>query len=339
MIEEYGLPGTSARKIAKAHWKTQGWYLLGAVILLVVYVFALWKLFQQGFPWYYFVVLTVLACLLGILLKRANQQEAAQDRAVMGAEGEDYLANILRELPDEEYAVFHNLKKEFGDIDHVVISLRHGLFLIETKAVRGKITLANGHIYLDGSKQEPNPLVQLRNSIDWLKDEYRHQFDLEPWMNCIVAYTRAQVAGGVIRHNHIIVTTADRLKEVLRDYPKNPALVSRIWDERESLATYIAEPIGDDEQIYTVDEVVQSISEIGQPVTYGAIAGVTGRDAQFVMDGRPRCPANSWVVNSQTLEPTGYRERETDSRLGNAIEKLGVIRTPRKLRRWLRKHT
>ena len=136
MIEEYGLPGTSARKIAKAHWKTQGWYLLGAVILLVVYVFALWKLFQQGFPWYYFVVLTVLACLLGILLKRANQQEAAQDRAVMGAEGEDYLANILRELPDEEYAVFHNLKKEFGDIDHVVISLRHGLFLIETKAVR-----------------------------------------------------------------------------------------------------------------------------------------------------------------------------------------------------------
>ncbi|MGO9314646.1 MAG: hypothetical protein ACLQBD_19710 [Syntrophobacteraceae bacterium] len=58
--------------------------------------------------------------------------------------------------------------------------------------------------------------------------------------------------------------------------------------------------------MWTLDTILNLLSRYSQRATYGAVGGVLGVPARFVMLGRPRNPRNSWVVNKRTLYPTGY---------------------------------
>ncbi len=49
--------------------------------------------------------------------------------------------------------------------------------------------------------------------------------------------------------------------------------------------------------------------------TYGAVAGLLGVPAMFLMNGRPRDPLHSWVVSKRTAMPTGYAPDQQHSDL------------------------
>lgn len=53
-------------------------------------------------------------------------------------------------------------------------------------------------------------------------------------------------------------------------------------------------------------DVLLALDRNKQRATYGAVAGHLGVPAMFLMNGRPRDPLHSWVVNAQTGLPTGY---------------------------------
>lgn len=81
-----------------------------------------------------------------------------------------------------------------------------------------------------------------------------------------------------------------------------------------------------------LDGALETLELQRQRATYDAVAGVVGSTPQNVMKGRPRTPQNSWVVNKDTLMPTGYSTEEKHPELEARGE---VIKTADKLRKWL----
>ncbi len=78
--------------------------------------------------------------------------------------------------------------------------------------------------------------------------------------------------------------------------------------------------------------ILRELSSARQRATYGAVGGLLGRLPRSVMQGLQRKPAYSWVVLSDTGEPSGYSPAQMDPALK---ENAHVIREPEELRRWL----
>ena len=85
----------------------------------------------------------------------------------------------------------------------------------------------------------------------------------------------------------------------------------------------------------TLDDVVTALHDKGRAASYGAVAGIVGGPAHFVMQGRPRDHMNSWVVNSLTNLPTDYETHQIDPRLKASIDSHGVLDRPHDLDDWL----
>lgn len=75
-----------------------------------------------------------------------------------GARGEEYISGILKALPNG-YHVFNDFAAGRVRVDHVVVGPA-GVFSVETKCWRGRVTLENGRIWVDGVSPSRNPLAQ-----------------------------------------------------------------------------------------------------------------------------------------------------------------------------------
>ena len=80
------------------------------------------------------------------------------ERFFKGARGEEKIAGILATLPDA-YHVFNDFTVGRNHVDHVVAG-PGGVFAVETKCWRGKVTVEEGNILLDGRFPDRSPLKQ-----------------------------------------------------------------------------------------------------------------------------------------------------------------------------------
>jgi hypothetical protein len=83
---------------------------------------------------------------------------------------------------------------------------------------------------------------------------------------------------------------------------------------------------------YTLDSIIEQLDTYHQRATYGAVAGVVNTAPRTLMQGRERDQRDSWVVNRQTGEPTGYAPEQLHDSL---TERDTILSTPESLRRWL----
>ena len=84
-----------------------------------------------------------------------------------GARGEEKVSGILKSLPDA-YHVFNDFVVGRTHVDHVVAG-PGGVFSIETKFWRGKVTVEDGHILLDGQLPDRSPLAQAAKEATLVK--------------------------------------------------------------------------------------------------------------------------------------------------------------------------
>lgn len=75
-----------------------------------------------------------------------------------GARGEEKVAGILATLPDA-YHVFNDFTAGRNHVDHVVVGPA-GVFSVETKFWRGRVTIEDGHVLLDGQLPDRSPVAQ-----------------------------------------------------------------------------------------------------------------------------------------------------------------------------------
>jgi len=82
----------------------------------------------------------------------------------------------------------------------------------------------------------------------------------------------------------------------------------------------------------SLDSILDALARERQRATYSAVAAVVGSAPRSVMSGRPRDPHNSWVVSSQTGQPTGYPPDQVAPEL---MARPEVLRTRDELLAWL----
>lgn len=131
-----------------------GVFVAGAASVSLVAVSALWGAVV--------LVLALLYCAWS-LTKGFRHVE----RYFKGARGEERVSGILKTLP-EEYHVFNDFVACGTHVDHVVAGPA-GVFAVETKYWRGKVTLESGHILLDGQLPSRSPLSQARKEASLVK--------------------------------------------------------------------------------------------------------------------------------------------------------------------------
>lgn len=102
--------------------------------------------------------LLLLVVSLGFVIWRLMVGLRHVESFYKGARGEEKVCGILKTLPPE-YHVFNDFIAGRHHVDHVVVG-PGGVFAIETKCWRGKVTVEDGHILLDGQLPDSPPLDQ-----------------------------------------------------------------------------------------------------------------------------------------------------------------------------------
>ena len=82
----------------------------------------------------------------------------------------------------------------------------------------------------------------------------------------------------------------------------------------------------------TLDQILDILQHHRQRATFGAVAGVLGREPQNLFKGRPRTPRTAWVVSKDTGQPTGHKESELPPDL---FKNEHVITTREELLQWI----
>ncbi|NCC04631.1 MAG: NERD domain-containing protein [Proteobacteria bacterium] len=150
MAQVFGSAGKSAFAMGNSRYKDMlsriALPMLSSLLLIPIAYYLLthghlnWGL---GVAVFYFVSIKSLEQ-AGLKLKKRISH------ADTGAKAEQAVAEALQELPDDYY-VFHDLEFPGFNIDHVVLG-PNGIFLVETKSQKGKITQEHDVLLRNGRK-------------------------------------------------------------------------------------------------------------------------------------------------------------------------------------------
>lgn len=184
-------------------------YLPVTVVALIV---AVWT----GNSVLAFVAGLLTGSLATLLLRRSK---TARRAAVESATGK-----VLATLAREGWQVEHDLPHERGNIDHVALG-PGGLFLLETKNLRGRITVEDG--VLTTRAQEDGSLIWrgkhlpgwLRSRAATVAERVRGGGGRRPWVNPVLViwgdFAQRRVEADGIAYVH-----GDELADWLRSRPK-----------------------------------------------------------------------------------------------------------------------
>lgn len=84
-----------------------------------------------------------------------------------------------------------------------------------------------------------------------------------------------------------------------------------------------------------LDDILVRLERHRQRATFGAVAGLVGREPLKLFDGCPRTPRSSWVVSKSTGQPTGQGASMIHPDL---FKNPHIITNSSQLRAWLASH-
>jgi len=168
---------------------------------------------------------------MSALEMQVNTKIKEEKRAIRGAVGEEKIGSLLDGL-DDEHVVLHDVVCPFGNIDHIVLSRQHGLFLFETKAHGGRVAVVESKIVVNGKPPEKDFIAQTLRNTYWLRDQVKAITGVEPWVNSLIVFTNAFVE----RSRPIKGITVTNKKFLLKTIEQNRKPLSvEIWNARERL--------------------------------------------------------------------------------------------------------
>jgi hypothetical protein len=225
--------GQSTRDMAEKRYRQRVWFVLltvGAVILILLVANNSKALGIGGLGFLGLIILgRIIMNLSGSKAKRMVREER---RAVRGAKGEEKIGGILENL-GKEYLILHDIESPYGNIDHIVISQQSGIFLLETKAHGGRVSVNDGRLLVNGHAAEKDFIAQTLNNTYWLRDKILTTTNIDVWIAPVVVFTNAFVER-TDPVKGITITNKKFLLGILQKpnvKPQNPA----VWENRERI--------------------------------------------------------------------------------------------------------
>lgn len=232
--------GQSTRDMADRRYKTRIWFVLitlGIALLILVMVFNSKVLGIGGFGFLGLLILYRL--LIDFTEVKARRMRKAERRAVRGAKAEEKIGSILAQLgPD--YRVIHDVASPYGNIDHIVISQQNGIFLIETKAHGGKVSVVEGSLLVNGHEPEKDFIAQVLKNTYWLRDEICQVLNVEVWITPLVVFTNAFVER-TAPVKGVTIINKKYLSNALAK-PNTKAQGAMVWENREKILKALSTP-------------------------------------------------------------------------------------------------
>jgi hypothetical protein len=127
------------------------------------------------------LLMLVVLALIKAVGRRIDQSVNEERRAVRGAKGEEFIGAMLEGLGDR-FLVFHDLPSPYGNIDHLVVSKETGLFLIETKAHGGRVSVVNGGLRINQRAPEKDLIAQVVRNTIWLSEQLEAKLSTKIWI-------------------------------------------------------------------------------------------------------------------------------------------------------------
>ncbi len=220
--------------MAKKRRSTAFWIGAIGIVLLIVIGIVLQNLKALGVGGIGFLIIWVIFSILPDLIKnKVDKIFKEMKRAIRGAKAEDRIGEILSELSPEFY-ILHDIKSLYSNIDHIVISKDTGIFLIETKAHGGKVSLDGNILKVNGKLPEKDFIAQtLRNSY-WLRDEIGRFLGSKPWITQILVFTNAFVPP-TKPVNGVNIMNKKYLSIFLQRESKPNIINTRVWEQKEKI--------------------------------------------------------------------------------------------------------
>ena len=152
--------------------------------------------------------------------KKAVSLKKRQYQAARGAAAEESIGEIFKQLSDD-FIILHDVPSPYGNIDHIVASKNHGVFLLETKSHYGNVTTKGTNLLRDGQKFEKDFVSQVLKNTFWLRDGIRKRLGISVFVNPILVFTNAFVAVKrpvkgvtVVNKKYLIKTITERKNKV-----------------------------------------------------------------------------------------------------------------------------
>ncbi|CAG0976399.1 hypothetical protein ANRL2_02052 [Anaerolineae bacterium] len=189
----------------------------------------------------------LLALIIGVrifsdlLTARANRLFKAEKRAVRGARGEETIGHILDALGPQFYTL-HDIACPYGNIDHIVLSQSHGVFLIETKAHGGKVQVLNDRLLVNGKPPEKDFIAQATRNAYWLKEKLHQAYGLNVWITPILVFTNAFVLPTAPVKSVVIINKKYLSNELSRG--RSGAAAADLWERREDVKHLLMPNLG-----------------------------------------------------------------------------------------------
>ncbi len=222
-------PGKSARDMAdKKYLKRVGIVFLGVAGLIVCA-----NILKSGMTKGWGIALLVFIVAIVVVIKTVVESKSKtlkkeENRAERGAKAEESVSDILESLGGER-SIFHDVDTGRGDIDHIVLSRKHGLFLIETKSHHGEVTIRDGRLLIDGKEPEKDFIAQtLRNTL-WLRDRIKEKTGIEIWVQPVIVFTNGFVKEWKPVRGILLRNSKYLLKAMEENEPRGDAHL-RLWE-------------------------------------------------------------------------------------------------------------
>ena len=157
MAHNHGVAGEWAR----VQGATAGLWPAFVGVFLLGFSVAVWIFADGGWG----ALCTALSLVwVGVSLYRGARR---MESFYKGARGEEKVAGIIRSF-SRDYHVFNDFVAGGWHVDHVVVGPT-GVYAIETKNWRGRVTEEDGHILVDGHLPSRSPLAQVSKESQAVK--------------------------------------------------------------------------------------------------------------------------------------------------------------------------
>jgi hypothetical protein len=226
--------GQSTRDMADKRYKSRVRFVLiaaGVVLLIFVLVSRSTALGIGGFG--VLGLLFLARFIMEYMETRAGRMVKEERRAIRGAKAEEKIGAILDSL-GENYLGIHDVTSPHGNIDHIVIGKENGVFLIETKAHGGRVSVANGRLLVNEHEPEKDFIVQVLKNTYWLRDRILSVINVEVWITPALVFTNAFVERTAPIKGVVIINRKYLPNILQRPNPK--ARNSLVWERRKEIS-------------------------------------------------------------------------------------------------------
>ena len=234
MAYQHGRAGKSTREMAKKRRNDAIWIAVFGIMTIIILWFFLENSKAFGIGGIGILVLLVLIRIIPDFVERgADKKFREEKRAIRGAQAEEKVGDILADLSTDFY-VLHDIESPYGNIDHIVIGKNNGIFLLETKAHGGKVTIEGDTLLVNAKLPEKDFIAQCLRNTYWLRDEVEKVVGLKPWISPILVFTNAFVSA-TRPVKGVRIVNKKYLSTLLNRTTQSNALNAKVWDHKKDI--------------------------------------------------------------------------------------------------------